>query len=129
MRNPGQQSSAFASKTQKSTVTKLLTSDIDFLNKPEILHSVQNDIPGVNGYSWPREAQVKVRAEKNGPLDCFYNADAFQKETLAKHVIHSPRKYASSFASEAKRFCPKREPHELGPGSYETNTSAVQAWE
>jgi len=126
--DPERQSSAFASKTQKSTLDKVLTSDIDYMNKPELVNRlVDENAPGSLGYTWPRhEHEMVLTHGGDGLLDRYYDVDFGDKESLATGVHQSARKYASSFTSASKRFPPRREQHDLGPGSYEMPPSAVQ---
>jgi len=127
MMEPERQSSAFASKTQKSGLQKVLTSDIDYLNKPELAQVVIGDSPGSGGYTWPRhEHEVVISHGGDGLLDRWYDADCYGKQTLATGVQQSTRKYASSFTSASKRFPPRKDQHDLGPGAYESPASAVQ---
>jgi len=127
MRDPERESSVFASKTQKSSIKKMLTSDIDFLNKPELLHKVHGDVPGSLGYSWPRKShEINIGRSGDELVDRWYDADVGAKQTLATNVQRSPRKYASSFSSASKRFSQTRQTHELGPGAYEIPIVAVQ---
>jgi len=121
------QSSAFASKTQKSGLDKVLTSDIDYLNKPELVsHAVMENAPGSLGYTWPRhEHEMVMTNGGDGALDRYYDVDSLGKQSLQTGVHQSGRKYASSFTSASKRFPPRKDQHELGPGAYEMPPSAV----
>merc|ERR1711918_168718 len=105
MGEPERQSSAFASKTQKNVVGKMLTSDIDYVSKPELVGVVHGDSPGSLGYTWPRhEHEVVIRQGGDGLLDCYYDVDYGGKQALVTGVHQSSRKYASSFTSASKRF-------------------------
>jgi len=127
MFEPERQSSAFASKTVKGVTEAALTADIDYLNKPQLLTQVIGDSPGSRGYTWPRhEHEMILGPGGDGLLDRVYDPDYGGKQTVANGVINSGRKYASSFTSASKRFPAVRQPHEMGPGSYEEPRVAVQ---
>lgn len=125
---PERQSSAFASKTQKAGIDKVLTSDIDYLNKPELIPKyVEENAPGTLAYSFPRhEQETQIVRGGDGLLDRFYDVEYGPKLSLHNGVHQSGRKYAASFTSASKRFPLRREQHDLGPGSYEMPSSAVQ---
>lgn len=126
MHNPERNSSAFASKTQKAETKKMLTSDVDFFNKPEVLDLIRRDPPGRRGYKWRQSTNdISIDRWKDPLLDRFYDHEAPYKETFAVAMERSPRKYAASFAPEPKRFQSKEEV-KLGPGAYDEPPPAIQ---
>ena len=127
MREQERQSSTFASKTQKTHLDKVLTSEIDFLNKPELVGHVLGDAPGHKGFTLSKhEREIVITNGGDGVLDRYYDCDVGNKQSFATGVQSSHRKYASSFTSASKRFPPRVQQHDLGPGAYEMPASAVQ---
>lgn len=127
MREPERQSSTFASKTQKTHLDKVLTSEIDFLNKPELVGRVLGDAPGHRGFTWTKhDREIVITNGGDGILDRYYDCDFGAKQSLASGIHTSHRKYASSFTSTTKRFPPRVQQHDLGPGAYEMPASSVQ---
>jgi len=132
---PRRMGSSFCSKSAKGIVNdRTITSDVDFLNKPELYATVRECAPGSKTLPWMRvdPARPRTHPASNTPntpyvaVDVMYDANFPPKQTLATGVVESSRKYASSFTSAERRFKEATQNTTLGPGQYEMATSTVQ---
>lgn len=131
---PRRMGSAFCSKSAKgSDMGRTMTSDVDFLNKPELFGTLRECAPGSRTLPWTRESEARPRTHpsSNTPntpftyVDVIYDVDFPPKQHLATAVDESGRRYASSFTSAEVRFREVKQPTALGPGQYEVATSTV----
>ena len=115
------QTSAFASKTNKSKESRPITADVDFVNKPAMISAFRSEAPGTRSLPWGVLEQRPV-ARRDKQYDGFLDPDVGTKQSLGTSVGASARGYAASFKSVDNRFKFK-EGSKLGPGSYEAQGS------
>ena len=126
MNEPLRMNGVFASKTQLRSYDEPLTAHLDFLANAEQLKAQYGAAPGSHGLRWPSIPQEPASHRDPG-LDEFSNSNY---GTLETSVLHSTRKYASSFESTSQRGKGALEgdtPPALGPGAYDmTSRSSVR---
>jgi len=126
MDEPERPTASFASKTVLAPTKPPITSDIDFLNKPELIDVQRQVPPGFYSYTWGKQEQ-RPTDPSDAKLDKFYDYDnKLTQLNLHTVMLHHPRKYAASFLSQDRRFKPPKEIHGLAPGSYDPPPGCVQ---
>ena len=122
--DPAREMAIFQSKTLLRTYETPLTAQLDFLGHAGQLTIERSEAPLSRGLPWP-DPPPQRPVHRDPGLDEFCNATHF---SVSGDVSSSSRKYASSFASTAKRAPEPPRPTSpmLGPGVYETALDSVR---